>query len=75
MQITNLYRYRGDGGVIDSPILLDAPRELRFRIKAAEGMAITNGEITVDVYDIDAGELENWTEIPAPEVAKDGEAV
>ena len=66
MQVINLYRYRGEGGVIDTPILLDAPHELRFRIKAGEGMAITNGEIIADVYDIDASDLEKWVEVPKP---------
>lgn len=67
MQKTNLYRYHGVGGVIDSTILLDAPHEVRFRLSADEGMVLTDGEITADVYDVDADELEKWTEIPAPE--------
>ena len=67
MQKSNLYRYPGEGGVIDSLILLEAPHELRFRLTADKGMTLTNGEITVDVIDVDADELELWSEIPAPE--------
>lgn len=73
MQKINLYRYTGVGGVIDTAILLDAPYELRYRILADEGMALTNGEVVVDVRDVDEDELELWAEIPKP-AAEDGEA-
>lgn len=73
MKITNLYRYHGDGGTVDTPVLLPMEYELRKRLEADDGMVLTDGELTATVIDIPADEIIRWTEIPAPE-AEDGEA-
>lgn len=73
MKVTNLYRYHGDGGTVDTPVLLPMEHEVRQRLEADAGMVLTDGEIMVSVIDIPADEVAGWAEIPAPEV-EDGDA-
>lgn len=73
MQKTDLYRYHGEGGVVDTLVLLPAPYELRKRIAADEGMLLTDGETTAKVIDIPVEDIERWTEIPEPELTEGGE--
>lgn len=75
MKKTNLYRYHGEDGTVDTPILLPMDHELRLRIEADEGMLLTNGEITTTIYDIPAGDIDAWMEIPEIEEIPETEEI
>lgn len=66
MQTITLYRYtRPDGGVTTSPIKPDTPFDLRYRLIADEGKALTDGTTVTECTDTDKPDA--WTEIDAPE--------
>ena len=66
MQIIELYRYeREDGGTTVSPVKPDCEYTTLYRLVADEGMALTNGEVITPC--IDTTNIEEWTEIEAPE--------
>lgn len=67
MQKITMYRYeRPDGGVSVSPTLPDgiADYELRYRLIADDGKAMTDGEVTAQC--VDTATPDAWTEIDAP---------
>lgn len=61
-----IYRYVGSNGVIDSPIKLPMPYTLRYRLIADAGMELVNGDTTAAVIDVDASDVEKWSEQDAP---------
>lgn len=74
MTIKKMYRYRGEGGTVDTTVLLPLEHEDRLRISPDSGKIITNGEVVVDdVYDIPAADLDKWSEIDAPVEGGEGE--
>lgn len=74
MKITNLYRYHGEGGTVDTLVLLPMEHEDMYRLEAEEGKMLTNGEITETVIDIPKADLERWSEIDAPIESEEGDA-
>ena len=67
MQTITLYRYpRSCGGITVSPVKpYGVDYEIRYRLIAADGKEITNGDITTACIDTDSAE--GWTEIDAPQ--------
>ena len=69
MQTIMVYRYeRPDGGITVSPVM---PRDgttydLRYRLIADEGKALTDGRMITSCVDVTSPD--GWTEIEAPEV-------
>ncbi len=61
-----IYRYVGSNGVIDSPIKLPMDYTLRYRLIADAGMELVNGDTTAAVIDVDASDVEKWSEQDAP---------
>lgn len=72
MQIIELYRYiRPNGGATVSPIKPDTDYELRYRLIADEGMALTKDGIITTCVDVVSAD--GWTEIEHEEgVTEDG---
>ena len=67
-----IYRYqRPDGGFTVSPVKPDGPYNIRWRLIAEEGMAITNGETAVTVIDvIHRNDCEAWVDCELPDELK-----
>ena len=66
MQTIILYRYtRPEGGITTSPIKPDTPFDLRYRLIADEGKALTDGTTVTECTDTDKPDA--WTEIDAPD--------
>lgn len=61
-----IYRYVGSNGVIDSPIKLPMDYTLRYRLIADASMELVNGDTTAAVIDVDASDVEKWSEQDAP---------
>lgn len=61
-----IYRYVGSNGVIDSPIKLPMDYTLRYRLIADEGKELVNGDTTATVIDVDASDVDRWSEQDAP---------
>lgn len=74
MQTINLYRYiRPDGGVTMSTMMPDGVAyDLRYRLIADEGMALTDGETLT--YCVDVATPDGWTEIDDPGEPEETEA-
>lgn len=66
-----IYRYVGSNGVIDSPIKLPMDYTLRYRLIADEGKELVNGDTTATVIDVDASDVEKWSEQDAPKQTED----
>lgn len=66
MTKVEIYRYVGSNGVIDSPIKLPMPYTLRYRLIADAGMELVNGDTTATVIDVDASDVDKWSEQDAP---------
>lgn len=67
MQTINLYRYtRGDGGITTSPVQPpdSTTYELRYRLIADDGKALTDGVTITACADVTAPD--GWTEIDDP---------
>ena len=61
---SKVYRYLGRNGIITSPILLDSIEPIpMFKLTAAEGKLLSNGEEKVKAKLIFADELKDWFEI------------
>ena len=70
MQTIVLYRYiRPDGGVTVSTIKPDTDYELRYRLIADEGMALTKDGIITTCVDVVSAD--GWTEIEHEEEVED----
>lgn len=67
MQAINLYRYiRPDGGVTTSTVQPDGVAyDLRYRLIADEGKALTDGAVVT--YCADVATPDGWTEIDDPD--------
>lgn len=67
-----LYRSeREDGGVTVSPVKPEGHYQVRWRLIAEEGKAITNGDMTVTVIDvITRKDCEAWTDCELPDELK-----
>lgn len=61
-----IYRYVGSNGVIDSPIKLPMDYTLRYRLIADAGKELVNGDTTATVIDVDASDVDKWSEQDAP---------
>ena len=72
MQRKMIYRYqRPDGGYTVTPVKPEGTYNIRWRLIAEEGMAITNGEMTVTVIDvIHRSDCEAWTDCELPDELK-----
>ena len=73
MKRKTLYRYlREDGGYTISPVKPEGTAyTMRYRLIAEEGMAITNGEMTVGVIDlVHRKDCEAWTDCDLPDEMK-----
>lgn len=66
-----IYRYVGSNGVIDSPIKLPMDYTLRYRLIADEGKELVNGGTTATVIDVDASDVDKWSEQDAPKQTED----
>ena len=66
MQKINLYRYKGEGGTVDTLVKLPMEYEEMYRLVADEGKVLTNGDVITTVIDIPVADLEKWSEIIAP---------
>lgn len=66
MTKVEIYRYVGSNGVIDSSIKLPMPYTLRYRLIADAGMELVNGDTTATVIDVDAFDVDKWSEQDAP---------
>ena len=67
MQKITMYRYeRPDGGVTISPTLPEGvvDYDIRYRLIADDGKAMTDGEIVAEC--VDTATPDEWTEIDAP---------
>lgn len=64
-----LYKFqRPDGGYTVSPYKPDSQYQVRWRLFAEEGRAITNGQETVTVIDlIHRKDCDEWTDCAPPE--------
>lgn len=63
MQKIEMYRYmRPDGGVTVSTVKPESDYELRYRLVADEGMALTKDGVNTTCVDV--ADAEGWTEIP-----------
>lgn len=71
MTKVEIYRYVGSNGVIDSPIKLPMPYTLRYRLIADAGKELVNGDTTATVIDVDASDVEKWSEQDAPMQTED----
>lgn len=71
MTKVEIYRYVGSNGVIDSPIKLPMDYTLRYRLIADAGMELVNGDTTATVIDVDASDVEKWSEQDAPMQTED----
>ena len=69
MQRKMIYRYqRPDGGYTVTPVKPEGTYNTRWRLIAEDGMAITNGEMTVTVIDvIHRNDCEAWTDCELPD--------
>lgn len=67
-----IYRYVGSNGVIDSPIKLPMSYTLRYRLIADAGKELINGDTVATVIDVDASDVDNWSEQDAPKQTEDG---
>lgn len=69
MQRKMIYRYqRPDGGYTVTPVKPEGTYNIRWRLIAEDGMAITNGEMTVTVIDvIHRNDCEAWTDCELPD--------
>lgn len=65
-----IYRYVGSNGIIDSPIKLPMDYTLRYRLIADEGKELVNGDTTATVIDVDASDVDKWSEQDAPNRGK-----
>ena len=67
-----LYKYqRPDGGYTVSPVKPDGHYQVRWRLIAEEGMAITNGETTTTVIDVShRKDCEAWADCELPDELK-----
>ena len=70
MIIKNLYRYRGEGGTVDTTVLLPIEHEDMYRLCADDGKILTDGEKTASVIDIPASDIDKWAEVDAEEGEK-----
>lgn len=72
MQRKMIYRYqRPDGGYTVTPVKPEGSYNIRWRLIAEEGMAITNGEMTVTVIDvIHRSDCEAWADCELPDELK-----
>lgn len=62
---------RKGGGYTVSPIKPEGSYQVRWRLIAEEGMAITNGETTVTVVDLQhRKDCESWSDCDLPEELK-----
>lgn len=68
MQVKELYRYTRDGGgVTVSPTLpVNTEYEIRYRLIADEGGAITNGEVITECIDVD--DMTGWRDATEEEL-------
>ena len=66
-----IYRYVGSNGVIDSPIKLPMDYTLRYRLIADAGKELVNGDTTATVIDVDASDVDKWSEQDAPKQTED----
>lgn len=66
MTKVEIYRYVGSNGVIDSPIKLPMPYTLRYRLIADAGKELVNGDTIATVIDVDASDVDKWSEQDAP---------
>ena len=73
MKITNLYRYTGEDGTVDTMVKLPMEYESMYRLTAENGKVLTNGETVAKVIDIPVADLEKWSETKEPEVTEEGE--
>lgn len=71
MTKVEIYRYVGSNGVIDSPIKLPMDYILRYRLIADEGKELVNGDTTAAVIDVDASDVDKWSEQDAPKQTED----
>lgn len=68
MKITKMYRYIGQNGILTTYVLLNGiEHALRYHIKADEGKILTDGNRTAKIVEINAEDLDLWTEIVDPE--------
>ena len=68
MKITKMYRYIGQNGILTTYVLLNGiDHSLRYHIKADEGKILTDGNKNAKVVEINAEDLDLWTEINDPE--------
>ena len=67
-----IYRYqRPDGGYTVSPVKPDGNYQVRWRLIAEEGKAITNGEATLTVIDVQhRKDIETWSDCDLPDELK-----
>ena len=69
MKKSKVYRYLGRNGMITTPIVIDGVDPIiMYRLIADKDKVLTNGDrkvYTIDVFDDD---LNNWYEIPRPDM-------
>jgi hypothetical protein len=67
MQKIKRYRYLGKNGILTTSILLEGNKPIyMYRLVADEGKMLTNGEKIVRQIEIFVEDVNNWTEIDAP---------
>lgn len=74
MTKTKMYRYYGEGGAVDTKILLPMEHDDMWQLKADVGKVLTDGETVAEVINIPVADLEKWSEIDKPELSEEGEA-
>lgn len=70
-----LYVYKGSNGVIWSPILLPMEHTTMSRLIADDGKVLTDGNVYLNVIDVEDTEVEAWKEVeltPAIQLEMDG---
>ncbi|MGM9964942.1 MAG: hypothetical protein ACI4W0_05760 [Bacilli bacterium] len=65
MKKTNIYKYLGTNGVIESPIHLEDIYYIRLvELRADKGKVLTDGESTLFMIRVPENEVDRWKEIP-----------
>lgn len=64
MNIINIYLYKGENGVIQTPVKLPIPelKQMR-RLVADEGKILVNGEERTSCIDVDIDKIDMWQEV------------
>lgn len=71
MTTATVYIYKGENGVVQTPIKLALQADSTLvRLIAGSGKELANGTVKTTCIDVKSGEESQWTEIDMPETDK-----